>query len=96
MTLKLSLTPDLEKRLKMAASRNGKRADEYVVQLLNENLPTTESNVAAAQMLLGWAKEDERMSDDDSAANERILRAIDEDRLSDRKLFTDLLKGKKS
>ncbi len=36
------------------------------------------------------------MSDDDSAANERILRAIDEDRLSDRKLFTDLLKGKKS
>lgn len=96
MTLQLSLPPDLEKRLKSAASQKGKAAELYAVQLLEENLPPTGRNVAAVQMLLAWAKEDESMTDAESAENEAILRAIDEDRLSDRKLFTHLLKDKNS
>jgi hypothetical protein len=52
--------------------------------------------LAAIEMLEAWAKEDEAMSDEESAENEAILRAIDEDRLSDRNLFTDILNDKSS
>jgi hypothetical protein len=94
MTLQLSLPPDLENRLRIAATKKGQPADKFAVQVLDENLPPPESHLAAVQMLLDWAKEDEGMSDEESAENEKILRAIDEDRMSDRKLFAHLLKDK--
>jgi len=94
--MNLSLPPALEGRLKAAASRNGQPPDEYAVQLLDQHLPPAEPNRGAAQMLLGWAKEDEAMTDAESAENEKILRAIDVDRLSDRKLFDHLLHGGKN
>ncbi|HJZ94209.1 MAG TPA: hypothetical protein VKE40_25315 [Gemmataceae bacterium] len=94
MTLKLSLPPGVESRLKAAASRNGQPADQYAVQLLDQHLPPAESNGAAAQMLLRWAEEADALTDAESAENEQILRAIDAHRLSDRKLFTHLLRGK--
>jgi hypothetical protein len=47
-------------------------------------------NSAAAQMLLGWAKEDDSLTDEASTENEKILLAIDEDRLSNRMLFSHL------
>ena len=93
MTLKLSIPPDVETRLKAAASRNGQPADQYAVQLLDQHLPPAEPNRSAAQMLLNWAKEVESMTDAESAENEKILQAIDADRLSDRKLFTHLFRG---
>ena len=96
MTLQLSLPPNLESRLNSAASVRGKSADQLAVQILDENLPPSEKNLAAARMLLTWAKEDAAMSDSESAANEAILRAIDEDRLSDRKLFPHLTAEKPS
>lgn len=42
-------------------------------------------------MLLRWAQEDEALTDAEAAENEEILRAIDADRLSDRKLFEHFL-----
>jgi hypothetical protein len=94
MTLKLALPPDLETLLKAAASRNGQPADQYAVQLLDQHLPPAESNRAAAQMLLRWAEEADALTNAESAENEKILRAIDAQRLSDRKLFSHLLRGK--
>jgi hypothetical protein len=96
MTLQLTLPTELEKRLRLAASKNGKPAEQYAVQLLEEGLPLTEKQLAACRMLRAWAKEAEAMTDEESAENEAILRAIDEDRLSDRKLFTDILNDKSS
>lgn len=96
MTLQLALTPDLESRLKKAASQKGKPADQYAVQLLDEYLPGTEKNLSAVQMLLAWAKEDESLTDAESAENEQILRAIDQNRLSDRKLFGHLIEEAQS
>jgi hypothetical protein len=81
MTFQLSLPPDLEKRLHLAASKNGKPAEQYAVQLLEENTPS-EKNLAAIEMLEAWAKEDEAMSDEESAENEAILRAINENGVS--------------
>jgi hypothetical protein len=47
---------------------------------------------AAVAMLERWARDAENLSDQEAAENTAVLRAIDEDRLSDRKLFTDILK----
>jgi hypothetical protein len=47
-----------------------------------DNLPPTEKNLAAIEMLQAWAKEDEAMTDEESAENEAILRAINENRVS--------------
>jgi hypothetical protein len=46
-------------------------------------------------MLLRWAEEGDALTDVESAENEQILRAIDADRLSGRKLFAHLRRGKK-
>ena len=94
MTLELTLPPELETRLRSAASRNGKAAEQYAVEVLEENVPVSAKNLAAAAMLLEWAKEAESMSDEESAENEQILRALDEDRMSDRKLFAHLFDDK--
>jgi hypothetical protein len=96
MTLQLSLPPDLETRLKSAASKNGKPVDQYAVQLLEKHLPPGPADQAAVQMLLQWAQEDEAMTDAEAAENEAILLAIDADRLSDRKLFDYLHPGQES
>jgi nucleoid-associated protein YgaU len=88
MTLNLSLSPDVETRLKAAATRNGQPADQYAVQPLDQHLPPAEPAQTAARMLLRWAEEAEALTDAESAENEQILRAIDADRLSDRKLFS--------
>ena len=54
-----------------------------------------DTNRAAAQTLLAWVKEDEAMTDAESAENEKILRAIDAGRHSERKLFAHLRRGNK-
>jgi hypothetical protein len=82
MTLQLSIPPDLERRLHLAASKKGKPTEQFAVQLLEDNLPPAEKNLAAIEMLQAWAKEDEAMTDEESAENEAILRAINENRLS--------------
>ncbi|MCE9534273.1 MAG: hypothetical protein K8T89_24605 [Planctomycetes bacterium] len=68
---------------------NGKPAT-----LPEEKPPLSAKTLAAIAMLKAWAKEAEEMTDEESAENEAILRAIDENRLSDRKLFTEILSDK--
>ena len=93
MTMKLSLSPDLEKRLRTIASKEGKPVELYAAQLLETNLSAAEKRALAREMLKSWIREDEALTDEESAENEKILRAIDEDRLSDRKLFTNIFGG---
>jgi hypothetical protein len=50
------------------------------------------NRVAVIAMLEHWAQDAERMSDEEIALNTKVLRAIDEDRLSDRPLFGQILK----
>lgn len=42
-------------------------------------------------MLQQWLAEDAAMSSEETEANATVLRSIDDDRLSDRKLFRDIL-----
>ena len=93
MTLELKMPRELEERLREEAIRRGEPSDAVALRVLDENLPPTDENrrTAALAMLQKWMEEDAKLSDEELAANAIVLRNLDEDRPSYRKLFTDLL-----
>lgn len=91
MAVQLILTPELQERLRREAERRHVSIDMVAVQLLDKHLPALNRQDAAVAMLQQWQAEDAAMTAEDAAGNATILRAIDADRLSDRKLFTDVL-----
>ena len=93
MTLEITLPAELEERLKKQAERMRLTPDVLTVKLLDQHLPCSEGNPAVA-MLQQWVLEDEAMTAQEREANVAVLRALDEDRLSDRKLFPQLAKDK--
>lgn len=92
MTLQLILSPDVESRLRLESDRHGLSPDAFTVKLLDEHLPRADRQTAFLALLRQWQAEDQAMTNEEGAANAEVLRAIDEDRLSDRKLFTQILK----
>jgi hypothetical protein len=94
MTQQLVLSPELMSRLKTEANRLGEPVDQVAERLLAERLPPTNLLESNLRLLAQWAEEAKEMDEIESETNAAILRAIDEDRLSDRKLFTAVLEGK--
>jgi hypothetical protein len=92
MTLQLTLPAALEERLCQEAQRQGLSPDAVTLKLLDKHLPSADRRAALIAMLQQWNAEDEAMTPEESAANAEVLRAIDEERLSNRKLFTEILK----
>jgi hypothetical protein len=91
MTLQLSLPADLEGRLRQEAERRGLSPDAVTLKLLDEHLPRPNRQSDLPALLRQWQAEDEVMTEEEIASNVVALRLIDEDRLSNRKLFTDIL-----
>ena len=98
MTLELILPPQLEDRLRREAERRGVAPAAVTLQLLEEHLPPSDADrrAAAIAMLEQWEIEDAALTPEQEAENAAVLRAIDEDRLSDRKWFTEVLKDSPS
>jgi len=94
MTLQLTLPQELEERLRQEAERRGQGREIVALRLLNEHLPPSseERRAAAVAMLDRWAEEDAALSAAEAAENAEVLRALDADRPSHRKLFTEVLK----
>jgi hypothetical protein len=93
--LQLTLPPELEARLRQEAERRGQSLESVALQLLDQHLPPVwdeQRRAAAIAMLRQWREEDAAMSPEEAAENADLLRSLDEDRPSHRKLFTDLLK----
>ncbi|HLK56655.1 MAG TPA: hypothetical protein VKU00_08830 [Chthonomonadaceae bacterium] len=84
MTLTLKLTPEEEAQLSAAAAEQGMAPDEYVLQAVRHLLPGKETakKIEALRSLLDDDEEEQRET------GEYLLHALDEDRLSSRKLFT--------
>jgi hypothetical protein len=93
MSLTLNLPPDLEDRLQREAERCGKPAESVALRVLDEHLPRPSDprRAAAVAMLQGWMEEDACLSPEEASANAAVLRSLDEDRPSHRKLFASLL-----
>jgi hypothetical protein len=96
MTLQLTLPAELEKRLRLEAERRGQSADSVTLCLLDQHLPPARDGrrEAAVALLHRWMSEDSLLSREEEAENANLLRALDADRPSYRKLFTEILKDK--
>src|SRR5437660_1248460 len=94
MTLTLTLPDDLEDRLRREAARTGQGAEAVALQLLTQHLPppVDERRAVAVAMLHRWMEEDASLTPNEEAANAELLRCLDADRPSYRKLFNDILK----
>ena len=90
MTLTLDLTADLEQRLFDEASRHGIPPDQFVVEVLKQHLPMNDRREQFAALLQCWLEEDQEEQKD---TFEYLVRSLDEDRPSQRKLFPSALKG---
>lgn len=90
MTLTLHLTQELEKRLTQEAKRQGLSTDEYAVQLLDKHLPPRGCREELVTLLQSWIDEDD--TGEQQETGEYLVRVLDEDRLSNRKLFPPELK----
>jgi hypothetical protein len=91
MTLTLSVPPELEKRLLEGARRHGLAIDQYTLQILAQHLPSNEQGKGLVALLQSWI--DEPDADEQKQTGEYLLRSLDEDRLSDRKLFPPEMEG---
>lgn len=91
MTLILHLPPDLEQRLTQEAQRQGRSLDDYTVELLDKALPPPDRRTELVTLLQTWI--DEEDPEEQRETGEYLIRALDEDRLSDRPLFPLELKG---
>jgi len=91
VTLTLVLPPELEQRLQQASDELHIAAPVLALQILDQNLPTPDRRSELIALLQTW------MEDEDNAEQEEIsddlLHALDEDRLSQRKLFPEELRG---
>ena len=91
MTLIVTLTPELEERLTQEAERQGISADAYALQLLNKHLPPKDYRADLSSLLQEWIDGDD--VEEQKETGSYLVRVLDEDRLSDRKLFPPELKG---
>lgn len=90
MTLTIHLSPELEQRLQQAASPRGLPLDEYTMQLLDKYLPPTDHRTEIVALLQSWL--DEKDAEEQRDTGDYLIRALDEDRFSDRPLFPTELK----
>jgi hypothetical protein len=91
MTLTLKLTPEIEQYLTQSAKEQGLSTEAYTLQLLTQYILVKEKQTKLVDLLQSWMDEDD--SEDQQETGEYLIRVLDEDRLSDRKLFPDELKG---
>lgn len=91
MTLTIDLDTELEHRLDQLAKEQGVPAATVTVRLLDEHLPKAGPGTSAAALLRSWRLEGD--AEEQRETGEYLIRALDEDRLSDRKLFPPELKG---
>ena len=91
MTLLLDLPSELEERLVVEAARSGLTTEDIAIQLLDKYLPATARRNKAMALLKSWAEEDD--ATEQVETGEYLQHALDEDRLSDRQLFPENLRG---
>jgi hypothetical protein len=93
MALTIHLPPELEQRLTEEAQEQGVSADVYTVRILEQHLPPKKKQTELVQLLQSWIDAAAADASEQEETGEYLIRSLDEDRLSDRKLFPDELKG---
>ncbi len=89
----LTLAPELESRVKVESARRGVSPYECATQVLEAGISDAERErrEKAIALLQSWI--DEGDEDEQKETGEYLIRVLDEDRLSERKLFPADMKG---
>ena len=91
MALTLSIPPEIEQQLDRKAREQGLSTEVYALQLLSKSVSAQEKSTKLVSLLQSWIDEDDTQEQQETG--EYLIQALDEDRLSDRKLFPNELKG---
>lgn len=91
MTLNLDLPSELEQYLLQEAEQQGLSVEAMTLQLLTKSLQLRQKQSEAVDMLQSWIEDED--VEDQQETGEYLVQVLDEDRLSDRKLFPLEMKG---
>ncbi|HZK80878.1 MAG TPA: hypothetical protein VFC46_07420 [Humisphaera sp.] len=91
MTFTLNIPPDLKERLAEEARRLGMSASDYAVQALDRHVPAKNRRAQVVALLQSWI--DDPNAEEQKATGDFLIRSLDEDRPSERKLFPPELEG---
>lgn len=92
MTLTLDLPPNLENSLFQAANQQSLTVEEFVIQILTSAFMQKERQKKAVSLLESWLSDAD--IEEQKTTGAYLIEALDQDRLSDRLLFPDEMKGK--
>lgn len=91
MTLTLNLPPELERYLLQEADQQGVSVETMTLQLLAKLFQLRQNRAEAVDMLQSWAEDKD--IEEQQETGEYLVQALDENRLSERKLFPPETKG---
>jgi plasmid stability protein len=91
MTLTLNLPPELEQYLLQEADRHGLSVEAIALQLLTNSILLKQKQAEAVSLLQSWI--DDEDGEEQQETGKYLIHALDDDHLSDRKLFPSELKG---
>jgi acyl-homoserine lactone acylase PvdQ len=92
MTLTLDLPPNLENSLFQAANQQSLTVEEFVIQMLISAFMQKERQKKAVSLLESWLSDAD--IEEQKTTGAYLIESLDQDRLSDRLLFPDEMKGK--
>ena len=92
MTLTLDLPPNLENSLFQAANQQSLTVEEFVIQMLTSAFMQKERQKKAVSLLESWLSDAD--IEEQKTTGAYLVEALDQDRLSNRLLFPDEMKGK--
>ena len=90
MTLTLNLSPELEQYLLHEASQQGLSVEAVALQILASSVLLKQKQTEAVNLLQSWINDED---DEQQETGLYLIHALDDDRLSERKLFPSELKG---
>ena len=91
MTLNLNLSPELEQYLLQEANQHGLSVEVLALQLLTNSILLKQKQSEAVNLLQSWI--DDEDAEEQQETGQYLIHALDNDRLSERKLFPSELKG---
>ncbi|MEA5513430.1 hypothetical protein [Nodularia sp. UHCC 0506] len=91
MTLTLNLPPELEQYLLQEANKQGLSVEAVTLQVLTDSILLKQKRAESVNLLQSWL--DDENVEEQQETGQYLINALDEDRLSERKLFPLEMKG---
>jgi hypothetical protein len=91
MKLTLNLPSEIEQYLLQEAKQQGLSVESLTLQLLTSFIHLREKQTKAVNLLQSWM--DDEDIEEQQETGQYLIRILDEDRLSERKLFPSEMKG---